>query len=268
MGRITTPLRKFGRIWRSTSEILKIFIEDNLLIRRFSYFALFYPILLFCLSLTAQDSGSNPPKPAGAQRNTEGAQDAEAQGQELLFQKHDVEGAIESFKKAVKLDPWYGHGYLMLGVAYMQAERWDEAHWAFEDASKVEPENAQAWLGVGSALNEQKDYPGAQKALQKSLELQPDSAEAHYELGRSLWGLGKLEAAAEQTKRAIELNKDYVSPHVLMGNIYLSESDAASALAEFREALKLDPEGPQAGSIKQTISDIEKTKAAPGKKKQ
>ncbi|HEY6967812.1 MAG TPA: tetratricopeptide repeat protein [Candidatus Angelobacter sp.] len=226
--------------------------------RRFSYFALFYPILLLCLSLIAQDSGSSPVKPPAAQRNTEAAKAVEAQGQELLFQKHDLKGAIESFKKTVKLDPWYAHGYMMLGLAYMQAERWDEAHWAFEDASKVEPENAQAWLGVGSALNEQKDYAGAQKALQKSLELKPGSAEAHYEMGRSLWGLEKLEAAAEQTKRAIELNKDYVSPHVLMGNIYLSGSDPESALAEFREALKLDPEGPQASSIKQTISDIEK----------
>ena len=235
------------------------------MMRRFCYFASSVSLLL-CLSLAAKDPDSRPAKPPAAQRNTEGAKDAETQGQELLFQKHDVKGAIESFKKAVKLDPWYGHGYLMLGLAYMQAERWDEAHWAFEDASKVEPENAQAWLGVGSALNEQKDYTGAQKALEKSLELKPDSAEAHYELGRSLWGLGKLEAAAEQTKRAIELNKDYVSPHVLMGNIYLRGSDPDSALAEFREALKLDPEGPQAASIKESITGIEKAKAENRKK--
>jgi len=235
--------------------------------RRFFYLVSLHLLLAFSLSLAAQDSSSTASKPTAAQRNTEGAKEAEAKGQELLFQKHDTQGAIVSFKKAVKLDPWYGHGYLMLGLAYMQVQRWDEAQWAFEDASKVEPEDAQAWLGIGSALNEKKDYEGAQKALQRCLELKPDSAEAHYELGRSLWSMGKLDAAEEQTKRAIELNKEYASPHVLMGNIYLSGSDADSALAEFREALKLDPEGPQASSIKQTISEIEKAKAETKKNK-
>jgi tetratricopeptide (TPR) repeat protein len=222
------------------------------------YFILLLSLLCPSLCLRAQDSRSSSAKPPSRQRNTEGAKEAEAKGQELLFQKHDVKGAIENFKKSVKLDPWYGHGYMMLGLAYMQTQRWDEAQWAFEDAAKVEPENPQAWLGVGSALNEQKDYAGAQKALQRCLELKPDSSEAHYEMGRSLWSLGKLEAAEVQTRRAMELNKDYASPHVLMGNIYLSRYDPDSALAEFRDALRLDPEGPQADAVRETISEIEK----------
>src|SRR5215472_14194003 len=104
-------------------------------------------LLVSSLKFTAQDSTSNSTKPPSQQqRNTEAAKAAEAEGQTFLFQKHDVKSAIESFKKANKLDPWYGHGYLMLGLAYMQAQRWDAAQWAFEDASKVDPDDAQAWL--------------------------------------------------------------------------------------------------------------------------
>ena len=53
---------------------------------------------------------------------------------------------------------------------------------------------------------------------------------------------------------------------MLMGNIYLRGSDPDSALGEFREALKLDPEGPQASSIKESITSIEKAKAENRKK--
>src|SRR5215472_8415949 len=232
-------------------------------------------LLLFCYAVPAiaQDQNSSssksfPDQPAKQQRNTDAAKKAEVEGEDYLFQKHDVNRAIESFKKSVKLDPWYEHGYIMLGLAYMQTEHWDQAQWAFEDAAKVDPDDPQAWLGVGSALNEQKDYVGAQKALQHSLDIKPDSAEAHYELARSLWGMNRLQPAEEHARRATELNKDYASPHVLMGNIYVSEVNAEAALAEFHEALRLEPDGPQAATVKATIAKIEKAMAdtAPKKK--
>lgn len=232
---------------------------------------IFVPVLTLVLScssamLAAQDSNSTasrqPPR-----RSTEAAKAAEREGQDYLFQKHDVKGAIASFKKTVELDPWYEHGYLMLGVAYTQAQNWERAQWAFEEASKVDPDDSQAWLGIGSALNEQKSYAAAQKALEHCLELKPDSAEAHYEMARTLLSLKKLEPAQAEAQRAIELNKDYVSPHVLMGNIYLEQSDPERAVGEFREALRLEPEGPQATEIKQTIAEIQKALNQPQNQK-
>jgi tetratricopeptide (TPR) repeat protein len=186
-----------------------------------------------------------------------------ARGQELLFKKHDAGASIDEFKRAVKLDPWYGQAYLLLGLAQMQMQLWGDAQWAFEEAAKVEPGNAKAYLGAGSALNEQKNYVEAQKALQHSLEIRPDSAEAHYELARSFWGMGKWQAAEPHVRQAIELNKEYAGPHALMGDIYLQREDAESALAEFEECLRLDPQGSLAPSAKEIIAQL---KEAMGKK--
>jgi len=199
---------------------------------------------------------------AAKRRTPPEMEEAINRGRELLFQKQDAKASIEEFKKAIKLDPWYGQGYLLLGLAQMQLQHWSEAQWAFEEAAKVEPGNAQAYLGTGAALNEQKDYAGAQKALEHSLDLQPDSAEAHYELARSLCALGKWEAAEPHASRAIEINKDYAGPHVLMGNIYLQQEEPDAALAEFKEYLRLDPKGSLASSVKEMISQLEKALAA------
>src|SRR4029077_3386292 len=157
-----------------------------------------------------------------------------------------------------KLDPFYGQGYLLLGLAQMQLGAWRDAQWAFEEAHKVEPANARAYLGAGSALNEQKKYVEAQKALEQSLELQPDSAEGQYELARSLWGLGKWQAAEPHARPAIELNKDYAGPHLLMGNIYIQREEPEAALREFEECLRLDPEGSMAPSVKEIIAQLKK----------
>lgn len=84
-----------------------------------------------------------------------------AKGQDLLFKQHNAKASLEEFKRASKLDPWYGQAYLLQGLAHMQLQQWSEAQWAFEEAAKVEPGNAKAYLGAGSALNEQKDFAGA-----------------------------------------------------------------------------------------------------------
>jgi tetratricopeptide (TPR) repeat protein len=234
-----------------------------------------FPVIIFFMCLTtlpvfAQESSSqatraaNPsatPTPTSETRKRRSVvevEEAMSRGQELLFKKNDAKASINEFKRAIKLDPWYGQGYLLLGLAQMQLQQWSDAQWAFEEAAKVEPGNAKAYLGAGSALNEQKDYVAAQKALQSSLEIRPDSAEAHSELARSLWGMGKWQAAEPHLRQAIELNKDYAGPHALMGNILLQQEDPEAALAEFEECLRLDPEGSMAPSVKEIIAQLKK----------
>jgi tetratricopeptide (TPR) repeat protein len=186
------------------------------------------------------------------------AHESLTRAQDLIFRKKDPDAGIEELKKTVRLDPWYGAAYILMGLAYMQTQRWSDAQWAFTEAGKVEPGNAQAYLGVGSALNEQHDYAGAQKALEHSLELNPESAEAHYELARSFGAVNNWEAAAPHARQAIEINPDYAGPHALMGNIYLAQQQLQPALDEFRAYLRLDPDGSLAPSVKQVVAEIEK----------
>ncbi|MCU1221497.1 MAG: hypothetical protein JWN42_2694, partial [Candidatus Angelobacter sp.] len=43
--------------------------------------------------------------------------DAMAKGEDLLFKKHDARASVDEFKRAAKLDPWYGQAYMLLGLA-------------------------------------------------------------------------------------------------------------------------------------------------------
>jgi tetratricopeptide (TPR) repeat protein len=217
-----------------------------------------------------QDAGNKPQNPDAAihdQPLSAAAQESLAKGQELLFKKHDAKASIEHFKKVVELDPAYLQGHILLGNALMQAGQWAEAQSAFEKAAKLEPLSSVALLGIGAALNQQLNYAAAQDPLRQSLELNRDSAEAHYELARSLYGSNQWQEAEPHVRRAIELNKSYATPHVLMGNIYLEEENPNFAMAEFKEYLRLDPQGPDAPAVKEIVAKIQKALGAPASPK-
>lgn len=238
------------------------------MLQRFCLIVSFFALSVVLWAQTAPgDSSSNvqptpSPIPAVHKPNPSRERDATmATGERFLFKFHDPAKAADEFKKVIKLDPWYGQGYMLLALAQMQLQHWTDAQWAFEEASKVEPGNANAFLGVGSALNEQHDYAGAQKALEHSLDLNPESPEAHYELARTLAAIGKWDLAAPHAQRAIALNPDYAGPHALMGNIYVQSDDPQAALREFEECLRLDPKGSLAPSVKEMIAQLKKVVA-------
>lgn len=231
-------------------------------------------LVLSCISASAQEHVDNQAQKSGNEsvvpHNTPAspsAQEALAQGQELMFKKHDAKGSIEQFKKLVELDPAFLQGHILLGNAYMQTGQWAQAQSAFENAAKLEPLSSVALLGVGAAMNQQLNYAGAQDPLRQSLELNRDSAEAHYELARALWGLNKWEEAEPHVRKAIQLNKDYASPHVMMGNIYLQEENPNFALTEFQEYLRLEPQGPDAIAVREIVAKIQKAIGTPEVKK-
>lgn len=258
------------------SEAAKIRLPNALqfrIVRRLQQLSLIMAVTLVVPACFAQESSSQathaarsaetqasptPTPESRKRRNIPEVDDAMSKGEDLLFKQHNAKASLEEFRRAIKLDPFYGQAYMLLGLAQMQLGQWSDAQWAFEEAEKVEPGNAKAYLGAGSALNEQKDYAAAQKALQESLDLRPDSAEAHYEMARSLWAQDKWQAAEPHARQAIELNKDYAGPHALMGNIDLRREDPEDALKEFQEYLRLDPQGSLAPSVKEIIAQLKK----------
>src|SRR6476660_4106238 len=82
----------------------------------------------------AQAAQPTPTPETHKRRSIPEVEDAMAKGEELLFKKHDARASLDEFKRAAKLDPWYGQAYMLLGVAQMQLQQWSDAQWAFEEA--------------------------------------------------------------------------------------------------------------------------------------
>jgi Flp pilus assembly protein TadD len=179
-------------------------------------------------------------------------------GQKLLEQKHDASGSIGHFQKAIKLYDNFPQAYTLLGFAYLQDKKLPESRTALEHAVQLDAQAGSAYVALGGCLNQLKDYTAAEKALIKGIELLPESPEAHYELARSYWAMHRWQEAEPHAVKAEKVQPDNPGVRVLMGNILLQKQDAAGALKEFNEYLRLDPHGPMSDPVRAMVAKLEK----------
>ncbi|OPY28637.1 MAG: lipoprotein NlpI [Methanobacterium sp. PtaU1.Bin242] len=81
------------------------------------------------------------------------------------------EEAINSFKRALEIDPENDDAWNNKGTAFFNLSRYPEALESFNKALKINPENYSAWAGKGSVLRFLEDYKEAVRCLEKFIEV-------------------------------------------------------------------------------------------------
>jgi len=71
----------------------------------------------------AQAAQATPTPETHKRRSIPEVEDAMAKGQDLLFKKHDARASVDEFKRAAKLDPWYGQAYMLQGLSQRQLQQ-------------------------------------------------------------------------------------------------------------------------------------------------
>jgi Tfp pilus assembly protein PilF len=181
-------------------------------------------------------------------------------GQKAL-QERKIGESISHLRKSASLYDAAPETHLLLGSAYLEQKSWKDAQAAFERALQLDPKLSDAYLELGAVFNQTADYPKAEAALKHGLELSPDAAGGHYELAKTYWAMGKWRDAAPHAKTAVNALPGLAPPHVLYGNVLLRQNDPQSALREYQEYLRLEPNGPMAAGAREMIAKIQKATA-------
>lgn len=182
---------------------------------------------------------------------------------ELWQQGKDPQECADHLNKAVKSDDRFADAYVLLGSVYIQQNKAAEAKSALDRAIAIDPKLPDARFTLGSLENRQKDYENAQRNLTEGLKLDDGSAAGHFELAKTYWAIGRLPDAESQAQRAVALLPTMAPAHVLLGNIALRKRQNEVARAEFMEYLRLDPQGPMSGPVKEMIGKIEQASKPP-----
>ncbi|PYU76259.1 MAG: hypothetical protein DMG49_01645 [Acidobacteria bacterium] len=166
---------------------------------------------------------------------------------------------ISHLRKAVKLYDAFPLAYTLLGTAYLERKNWKDAETALQKSIGYDSKSAHAYLALGAVFNQTKSYLQAETALLRGLALKPEASAGHYELAKTYWALGRWQEAAPHARKAVSGMPGVASPHVLLGNVLLRENNPQGALDEYREYLRLDPNGLMAPGAHQMIEKIQKT---------
>jgi tetratricopeptide (TPR) repeat protein len=164
-----------------------------------------------------------------------------ALGSFLCDQKHDYEGAIAEFRKAVALDQKHSMAHFNLGNLLLHKGDLDGAIAEYRKAIALDPTIALAHSNLGSALYRQDKLDEAIACYRKAIELDRKLAIAHDNLGRALHDKKDLEGAIREYHAALMIDPNAADVHSNLGNALREKNDLEGAFREFHLALKIDP---------------------------
>lgn len=174
-----------------------------------------------------------------AQEYALGINSAAAGNPDIAVAMDNAERAIGTARRAIQLDNSVALAFSVLGLAYRQTWRWDQARAAFEQAYALDPDDPGIAFNYGWFNSFAGDHARAIEVAQHSTALAPDSANAHRDLGIAFAYAGNERAASAALRQCIALNPNVGICHIYLGFMQFRLREFAAAEAELREAERL-----------------------------
>lgn len=194
-----------------------------------------------------------------------------------FYQKGDMKGAMEEFKRALLLDPLDVNLHNSLGVCYGEMENYTRALEEFETGIRIDPTEVMAIYNAGivnmltgdpdNALKyflkahllgedvfevafqtgrlylEKKEYKKGIDFLEKAVKLRPESGPAFHFLGECYAAMNKIDEAIYAYKKAIKLNPNEASSLSAIGHLFdLKGENPEIAIMFCKQSIEISPE--------------------------
>ena len=150
------------------------------------------------------------------------------------------EEALVSFDRAIKLGATYHSVWVLRGNVLNNLERYDEALASLDRAIELDTNDPWDWNNRGNVLNNLKRYDEALESFDRAIELDANYQWAWANRGNVLNKLKRYDEALESFDRAIELDANYQFAWVKQGEVLNNLKRYDKALESFDRAIELD----------------------------
>jgi tetratricopeptide (TPR) repeat protein len=187
------------------------------------------------------------------------------------LKKKKTDDAVKSFEKAVELYPAYAAAWHELGKLQEGANNPDAARKSFSAAIQADPRFTNPYLELAVMALHEKSWQEVSEITERIVKLNPfDYPQAFFFNGVANYNLKNLEAAEKSAAQAEKLDTRHLLPQVnqLLGVLMVQRKDYTGAAAQFRNYLKVAPDGPQAPAVRAQLVEVEKIAAGVAEMKQ
>jgi protein O-mannosyl-transferase len=160
----------------------------------------------------------------------------------ILAGQGDVDGAINHYQEALKINPKCQEAHFHLGVVLARHGEVDAAIGHFQTALEIEPDYAEVHNNLGVVLAGRGEVDAAIGHFQAALKSCPTTPEANLNLGALLARRGEVDAAIDHFQAALESKPDYAEAHDNLGCMDLRKGRFDEAIAQFQAALQAKPD--------------------------
>ena len=160
----------------------------------------------------------------------------------VLYQKGNLQDAAAAFARAVAQDPADLEAMKMEGASLFRLGKAAEAILLLEKAQNSTLQmNVDPQYVLGLCYIDTNRYDDARHAFAIQYDFPPDSASAYLLEGRMLLRRQYLPVAETSARKAIELKPDLPLAHLLLGQIALARDDLSEAVSQFIAERNLNP---------------------------
>jgi len=161
------------------------------------------------------------------------------------YERGRYQEALSSYDKALGLAPEEAAKiYYNIGLVYRDTNQPDKAVAAFNKSIEIKPQ-IRVWRGLAKVYKDMGKSEQAAGAYKKVIELEPQKADNYYELGALYASLGSYKQAEDLFRQAIAVDAEFAPAYNDLGTIYMILGRYQQAVFAFNKAIALEP---QAGS--------------------
>jgi tetratricopeptide (TPR) repeat protein len=144
--------------------------------------------------------------------------------------------------RALATDTTHGEAHFLLGVAYQQLGRNDEAIRALEESMRIDPNRPDRLRALAQAYEVSGRAPaGIDSLYRRALALQPALAWIRADFARFLQAQGRQQEAEREYRRALTEQPGLAIAAFNLGTLLAEEGRLREASATFQRAVDLDP---------------------------
>jgi tetratricopeptide (TPR) repeat protein len=158
---------------------------------------------------------------------------------ETALKHNDPNTAIVHLQKYVAARPDDAIGHALLGSAFQQTARFDDAASEFERSLAIEPDYPYAQVNLARIYVYQKKTDKALELFARGMARSKPDAPTFYMYAVALKDAGKLPEAESKVRRAIQLDPKYTDAHKLLAEVLTLEGKKEEAAAEHKRVEEL-----------------------------
>ena len=166
--------------------------------------------------------------------------------------------AIAAYQKVMKLAPADPRPYFLLGAVYQESGNDNKAEQVFQDAQQFKRYLGEAWTNLGAIAFRRGDLSKATWYLSRAVVKAPSRPKGHYNYALLLSAKKERDKALDELKIAGDLDPTDAEIRYLAGVILLRQGRLDDAKQMFEEALKRQPQHPDAKHNLALLDDLER----------
>jgi len=164
------------------------------------------------------------------------------------FSEKMYKEVIESYEKAVIINPNKNEIYYELGVSYFYEKKYDKALKCYKKAIGKTSNDDEIYHDIGITYHHKQHYDSAIKYYRKSIHLNPNNSKTYSDLENAYYSVAVVSHRKEEYikaidfyEKSIEINPEKDEAYYYMGNVYFYLKKFNEAIKAYTQSLKINP---------------------------